>query len=610
MSISYPKLEINSGNPLEKRGIPSRQKSATFDVAVIGGGMAGICAAVAAARNGAKTVLIHDRSVLGGNASSEIRVCVCGAIVKQDGKLIPRHETGIIEEILLENRLYNPQDSYEVWDHILYGFVTCEDNLELMLDTQAVNAITDGDKITAAVCRQATTEIELTINAHTFIDCSGDGLLAAAAGAVYRTGREAVAEFDESYAEKEADGWQMGASLMFSTRNMGQPTPYIAPHFAIKFDPETYNRSIGLNLKEGYWWVELGSDEDVVAVQEVNRHKLMGYIHGVWDYIKNSGKFPEAENLAIDWIGSVPGKRESRRFVGDWILSQKDLTEYRCFDDAVAYGGWPLDEHAPGGIENHKDPAGWNHQYFEKQYQIPFRCLYSANISNLLFAGRNISQTHIALSSTRVMATCAVMGHAVGIAAAMCKKYDRTPREIGQKYINELQNQLLLEDAYIPQLPASGEGDVAKFATLTASSTSSGDVNLLVDGYSRDADDECHHWQSAGLEAAVSLEWDKTVELSKVQLRLDTNIQEAVWKVMKAREKVEPYIPDSLPPELVKKLKLEAYINDEWRTIEAVDNISKRVVNLVFEPITTTTIRVVFQETYGAEHVKLHEIRC
>ncbi len=209
-------------------GLPVRKETLHFDVAVLGGGLAGMCAAVAAARNGANTVLIQDRSVLGGNSSSEIRVHVNGVNhLKPNG--IPERETGVIEEILLHNRFHNAQEAYPVWDHVLYDFVMGEPNLELMLNTQAVEAHMSGSRIVSARCWQSTTETEYRIHARQFIDCSGDGLLAATAGALYRTGREASKESDEKYAPKKADGWPMGASILFSAENMGRPMPCEPP---------------------------------------------------------------------------------------------------------------------------------------------------------------------------------------------------------------------------------------------------------------------------------------------------------------------------------------------------------------------------------------------
>lgn len=287
-----------------KKPRPDRRKTETYDVAVIGGGAAGMCAAIAAARNGSKVVLIQDRPVLGGNSSSEIRVHLNGVNHLRNG--LPERETGIIEEILLHNRFHNPQDSYPVWDHILYDFITKEENLDLKLNTTAIRAImSDDGKIEAAYCWQLTTETEFTIEASIFIDCSGDGLLGATAGALYRTGREASYEFNEKYAPKEADGWQMGSTVLLGSKDMGRPMPFEPPHFTLKYDAEKSHKGRQLKPFElGFWWVELGSDEDIIGEFEENKHKLLGYAYGVWDYMKNSGKFPETENYALDWVSS------------------------------------------------------------------------------------------------------------------------------------------------------------------------------------------------------------------------------------------------------------------------------------------------------------------
>jgi len=592
-----------------KMGFPDRKKTLRFDVAVIGGGMAGICAAVAAARNGAKVVLVQDRSVLGGNSSSEIRVHVNGVNhLKPNG--IPERETGIIEEILLCNRFNNPQESYPVWDHVLYDFVTREPNIELMLNTQAVEANMSGSKIVSARCWQLTTETEFTIHAKLFIDCSGDGLLAATAGALYRTGREASSEFNEKYAPKVADGWQMGASILFSAKNMGKPMPYEPPSYVIPYEGEKSHPGRKFGYYEGgIWWVELGSEFDIIADQEINRHKLMGFLHGVWDYIKNSGKFPDADNYALDWVGALPGRRESRRFIGDFILSERDLTEHHYFEDAVAYGGWSLDEHCPGGIENLSAPPSYFHERFSHVYEIPFRSLYSKNISNLLFAGRNISQTHIALSSTRVQATCALMGQAVGTAAALCLKKRVLPRDITQKYIDELQEQLLRDDAYIPNRPANDPNDLAKKASrIFASSTISGNAALLNDGFSRDINNEIHHWQSNDLPAEVTIEWKRHVKLSRVEIKCDTNVKRNI--MMRKDSRVSATFWNDVPIELLKSLAVEARVKDKWVSLYSLRNNQRRLIKFQFDSIKTTAIRIQMNETYGHKNAKLFEIRC
>ncbi|MDO6761207.1 FAD-dependent oxidoreductase [Tamlana sp. 2_MG-2023] len=590
-----------------KTGMPNRKKTVGYDVAVIGGGAAGICAAVAAARNGSKTVLIQDRPVLGGNASSEMRVHLNG--VNDIGGQAER-ETGIIEEILLHNRFENEQESFPVFDHVMYDFVVREPNITLMLNTQAIEAVMDGDKIKSALCWQATTEMLYTINAPIFIDCSGDGLLAATAGAEYRTGREGKAEFNETYAPDEPDGWQMGATLLMSSKDMGRPMKYSPPSYAIKYTHEgASKRRKFAGYHEGIWWIEVGSDDDIIADFEENRHKLMGYLHGVWDYIKNSGNFPEAENLALDWVGSLPCRRESRRFIGDYFVSEKDMTGHKHFFDAVAFGGWSLDEHNPGGIENISEPPSYFHYHFKNVYEFPFRALYSKNISNLMFAGRNVSQTHIALSSSRIMATCALQGQAVGTAATICNSENILPREVTKSHINELQEMLLRDDAFIPNRPANDANDLARKANLIfGSTTSSGDAKNLTNGMSRDIDGAINHWQSDGLSAELQLEWESPQSISKVELKCDTNVKRNI--MMRKDSRNDDLYYNGVPKEMLKSLSLQGRINGQWQNLGHIDNNRTRLIKFNFESKSVTAIRIKMTETYGAESVKLFEVRC
>ncbi len=429
-------------------------------------------------------------------------------------------------------------------------------------------------------------------------------------GALYRTGREASSEFNEKYAPKEADGWQMGSTVLLGSKDMGRPMPFEPPHFTIKYDAEKSHPGRNLIPFElGFWWVELGSDGDIIGDYEKTKHKLMGYAYGVWDYLKNSGEFPETENFALDWVSALPGKRESRRFIGDYILCEPDMLGNKQFPDAVAFGGWSLDEHNPGGIENLSEPPSYFHEEFEEPYQIPFRCLYSKNIPNLLFAGRNISQTHIALSSSRIMATCALEGQAVGTAAALCSQKTILPRELGQKHMDDLQEQLLRDDAFIPNRPANDKNDLAKKAALVfASTTLSGDATFLIDGWSRDFNGKTHHWQSDRLPAEVQLEWEERVTISKVEIKCDTNVKK---NLMLRRDSLENDIyTTKVPKEMVKSLVLETRVKGKWKILGTIEKNRTRLIKFHFDPIETTAIRVNIKETYGHKNAKLFEIRC
>ncbi|MFI3304528.1 MAG: FAD-dependent oxidoreductase [Rikenellaceae bacterium] len=583
---------------------PKREMTVKCDVAVIGAGMSGISAAVAAARQGADVVLINDRPVLGGNASSEIRVTVNGAHTER--------ETGIVEEILLENRKYNPQFSYPTWDHVLYDYVIRNENLTLMLNTTAIDAVMDSENhIKSALCWQFSTETKVTLEADVFIDCTGDGLFAAAAGAEYRIGREGKEEFGERFAPEDPDGWVMGESIMMITKDMGKPMQFYPPSYTIPFDNEAAKKYRKIRtLTEGFWWMELGSDGDIIGDREQIRHNLMARFYGIWDYIKNSGDFPEAENLAIDWVGSLPGRRESRRLMGDYMLNSEDMLTYRHFDDAVAWGGWSLDEHCPGGILSLNEKPSYFHSHFKQSYEIPYRALYSRNIENLYFAGRNASVSHLALSSTRIIGTCSMMGQAVGVAAAMCAEKGVLPRSIYENNIDELQDRMLRVDYYIPNCPASDENDLARKASkITASSTSSGDTKNLIDGVGRDVEGEpCHHWQSAEATAQLTFEWKKAVNISSVEMKFDTNLHRDI-NMHKNPDKHSDQV-EGIPPELVKSYTVEALIGKEWVEVARKDDNITRFVAESFGTIKTKAIRINLLETYGEPTIKLFEVRC
>jgi len=453
---------------------PEALTELTTQVAVIGGGLSGVCAAVASARLGADTVLVQDRPVLGGNASSEVRMHICGAA---SGHHRFGRETGIVEEIRLEDAFRNPHDRYPQKDWMLYEFVRREPRLTLWLNTRGgerVECAADGS-IERVFCRQAHTEKAFWLRADLFIDCSGDGGVAARAGAEFRMGREARSEFDESLAPEQADRCVLGSSLMFEASDLGRPVPFVPPPWAKDFPtdeslPLRHHRlsiTPERGIARGFWWIEFGGRMDTIADDEEIRDELIAVLFGVWDHLKNHGDHGIG-NYVLDWIGAVPGKRESRRFIGDYILRQQDIEQQVLFADRVAFGGWPIDLHPPDGIYS-PEPACEQH-YPNDFYSIPFRSLYSGNVPNLLFAGRNISASHVALGSTRVMGTCAVLGQAVGTAAALCVRHDLVPRALGEQRMGGLQQQLLHDDCYLIGLKREDADDLAPRARITASS--------------------------------------------------------------------------------------------------------------------------------------------
>ncbi|QGQ95593.1 FAD-dependent oxidoreductase [Paenibacillus psychroresistens] len=449
-----------------------RNEIVKTDITVIGGGLAGVCAAVAAARLGQTVALVQNRPVLGGNSSSEVRVWVCGAT----GHGVNRYgrETGIMGEMFVENQYRNPEGNPYLWDLVVLETVLAEKNIQLFFNTDVHEVEAYGDeldrKIKSVTGWMMGSERSILFESEMFLDCSGDGLVGFLAGAKYRIGREAKHEYNEDWAPEIADDITLGSTILFYTKDTGRPVRYIPPSFA-KDITET---SIPLKrvIRSGdsgchYWWIEWGGELDTVHENERIRDELWAVIYGIWDYIKNSGKF-DADNMTLEWVGSIPGKREFRRFIGDYVLSQNDIIAQVPFEDRIAFGGWSIDLHPPQGM--YSTESGSKHLHADGNYHIPFRSLYSVNVSNLMFAGRNISATHVAFGTTRVMATCAVIGEAAGAGAALSVKHHTTPREIYLKHMAELQQVMLRQDASIIGLSNQDDQDLTRLASVSASS--------------------------------------------------------------------------------------------------------------------------------------------
>jgi hypothetical protein len=443
------------------------------DVAVIGGGLAGVAAAIAAARRGATVALVGNRPVLGGNSSSEIRVWVCGATAHGAQKFA--RETGIMGELFLENQYRNPEGNPFFWDQVVLDAVRAEPSIRLFLNTDVreVEAVGPADdrRILSATGWQLGSERAFRFTAAMFVDCTGDGLVGARAGALFREGREARSEFGEEWAPEIADGDMLGSTLFFYTKDTGAPVRYVPPSIAkdISTTPIVSHRRIKATDNGcDYWWIEWGGTLDAVADNEEIRDELWGVVYGIWDYIKNSGEY-DAETLTLEWVGSIPGKREYRRFIGDHTLTQHDIMAQTRFDDAIGIGGWSIDLHPPGGM--YATEPGSKHLHTSGVYHIPFRSLYSANVQNLLFAGRDISATHVAFGSIRVMATCAVTGEAAGAGAALAARAELTPRALVTEHGEELRRSLLRGDASLLGAVWDDPSDLALTAAVSASST-------------------------------------------------------------------------------------------------------------------------------------------
>ena len=442
------------------------------DIAVAGGGMAGICCAITAARAGLRVVVIQDRPVLGGNASSEVRLWILGATSHMGNNNRWAREGGIIDEIQLENLYRNPEGNPLILDTLLLEKVVEEPNITLLLNT-AVFELEKQDagsiKSIRAFCSQNSTLYE--VSAPLFCDASGDGIVGFLAGAAFRVGAEASSEFGEKLAPPTESRDLLGHTIYFYSKDVGRPVRFVPPSYALE-DITRIPRFRDFNAKDfgcRLWWIEWGGKLDTIHDSERIKWELWKVAYGVWNHIKNSGQFPEAENLTLEWVGTIPGKRESRRFEGDWILRQQDIVEQRRHEDAVSFGGWAIDLHPVEGVFS--DKPGCTQWHSKGVYQIPYRCLYSRNISNLFLAGRGISASHIAFGSTRVMATCATNAQAVGMAAALCKRAGVRPRDLLQApLLMEYQRELLRTGQFIPGIALEDPADLARSASISASS--------------------------------------------------------------------------------------------------------------------------------------------
>ncbi len=456
--------------PADRREL--RREGVEADLVVVGGGLAGCCCAVTAARAGLRVALVQDRPVLGGNASSEVRLWVLGATAHMGNNNRWAREGGVVDEVLVENWYRNPEGNPHVFDTVLLELVTGEPNLRLLLNTAVYEVGKESPDAIASVtgfCAQNSTIYELS--APLFCDASGDGIVGFMAGAAFRMGAEPPDEFGEKFAPDEDYGGLLGHSMYFYAKDVGRPVRYAPPSFALRDITaiprwRSFNdRTHGCRL----WWIEYGGRLDTVHDTERIKWELWRVVYGVWDHIKNSGQFPEAETMTLEWVGHIPGKRESRRFEGYRWLTQRDLVEQRDFPDVVAYGGWSIDLHPADGVYSPR--PGCDQWHARGIYGIPYDCLLSRNLTNLFLAGRLISASHVAFGSTRVMATCAHAAQAVGLAAALCTADQVRPAELREpERMARLQRELLRGGQHLPRRRLDDPDDLARSAELTASS--------------------------------------------------------------------------------------------------------------------------------------------
>lgn len=605
----------------------TREKSAVYDVVIVGGGMAGVCAAIAAARHGAKTALIQDRPMLGGNASSEIRMHICGASENQ--KKPELEEGGILHEILLSNKSRNDAFNYSVWDMTLYEAVKSQQNLTLHLNTAMTACTMDGDQIREIRCSQLTTETNYTFSANIFVDATGIGTLAHLSGADYAVGSEGRDEYGEPDAPEKGNLDRMGNTLLLKAVDRGHPVKFTPPSFARQFTEEElryrphstgFTVAVGDNadytrmtafstsaVDYGYWWIELcGHTDDFFSEYEDIRDELMACVWGVWDHIKNVSDHG-AENYDLEWVGILPGMREGRRILGDYILTENDILENRRFEDGVAYGGWAMDVHTPGGLYDF-DKRPSSIYCFDGTYEIPYRCYYSRNVSNLMMAGKIISASKMGMSSTRVIGTCAIGGQAVGTAAALCIEKNVNPRGL-LPYMDELRRELVKDDCYIPGF-TGGCGDLLRTAAASATSHRTGcEPAYAVNGITRSMDGASNCWVSDGMGEngeILTLTLDSPVKISELRLTFDSNFNYAIKITLSDKRRAQQRI--GVPPELVRDYCVRLKKNGITVAERSVTGNHQRLNVLNFDGVDADTIELTVTATNGCADVRVFEV--
>ena len=582
-------------------------------IVVCGGGLSGICAAVSAARHGSKVILIQDRPVLGGNASSEMRMGIVGVRENQC------QEAGIIEEMQCRNIYYNPLQRYPLWDDIFYSTVVEEPNIRLLLNTSVRDVVMRGEEIAAVKCWNSNNYTEYTISGKLFLDCTGDGILRIS-GAKYRRGTEAKSTYNEEHLSTTvANNTTMGNSILLQLRRTNEHHPFYAPQWAYKFTDDDFNYATPKSTIPGvkihykylnqvdnnnFWWIECsGKNFDTIFDANEIQFELKKIAYGVWAYLKNHPN-GVAKGFDLVWVGSIPGKRESTRYVAPHTLTEQDVVSGGHFEDVVAYGGWGLDDHNPNGFFN-RGPAGYDYP-IKQGYGIPYDCLYSVNVPNLMFAGRDISTSHMAFSATRVMATCALIGQAVGTAADMIIDKGTTPAGLRKDYIKELQDVLEDDDCMLPYR-------WRKIYPLTAAAKTLAENEPMRNGIDREWEGKDNGVYAAVGEKHLTYTWDKPIKASGVRFIFDSDLKVRGKRMRKLEETAER-IP--MPSEMVRDCQIQVRVPatnrkaqkeyaknpeaGEWKTVATIKDNYRRLVKLDFDAVETDAVRIVVDKTWGA----------
>ncbi len=590
-----------------------------FDFVVVGAGVAGCNAAIAAARGGAKVALIQDRPMVGGNNSAEMGVPVSGGSSFGKGR-----ETGLTEEI---GRIHS-YNYLSKWASGADLVIAGEPNISLFLNSHVFEAEVDGKKRIKAV--RAFNMVDGRHTRYTgdlFADCTGDGWLGYYAGADVMLGRESREMFGESNAKDIADGITMSGSLMqnsilgYQAIDMGKPIAFNAPEWVydLRGNREGYLKrpKYENGYRAGNWWTENHGRNDDLWDPEWARDDLLRVSLSYYNWIKNHSNLAEnAANYQLKFIPITNAKRETRRLVGDYIYVESDALNRTVFPDRVGYFVWKLDVHHPLGIFSPGSP--YDYETIIKPGSIPFRILYSRDVPNMLMAGRHVSVTHVTLGTARVQGTTGMMGQIIGTAAALCRKHGTTPRGIYESHIAELQQQLLKDDLTILHLRNEDPADLALSAGVKASSNKSLSHNAysVINGLTRPIDDNMEMWLSKvppnmwasdpgqAMPQWVELDFGKERTVNAVYLTFDTNL--AAKRYCTWQFKLE----ERMPPECVRDYQVQVMTEAGWQTVAAVKNNYQRRRIHRFPAVRTPQIRVLITATNGDKSARIYEIRA
>jgi len=617
----------------------------TYDVVVVGAGTTGMGAAIAAARAGARTALVNDRPVLGGNAGPEIGVGIHGASHTHPNM----RETGLIEEAkLIRSRIQNKTGRHPSIAEAYHAQVIGEKKLTVALNSRVIRVEKSAKgHLTAVVATETLTGVRKRFAAKVFVDCTGDGWIGHYAGVPYRYGREGQKEFGEREAPEVPDNTTMSGVIFdngfwsFAFRDVGKPVAYETPAWADVLPPDfTKKLKPVIRARGGFgtaWWIEHAGDVNDFEDPEGARDELIKISFAYFGWGKNKWEHRRLlANQALVAVGFIDGRRETLRLMGDYILTGEDQKAARVFPDRIAYGGWPMDTHDPLGMMNPRGNGYWREHPMLPIYTIPYRILYNPGFDNLFFAGRCSSVTHMGLGSVRVESTLATLGQVCGTAAALCAASGESPKDFGVRHMADFQQRLLKDDLYIPQLANKDPKDLARRATVTASSSqdrltfamspsvqwgvrtskigfrcplvpgskdlccaSGASPAAVIDGVSRVERDVAHAWVSDARQAlpqTLTLTWEKPVEVGEVRLTFDTDLM--------------PTQPAAMPAALVRRYRLEGLVGEEWKELAAADeNILRHVIHR-FSRKKLSALRLVCEETWGDPSARLFEIRA